>query len=120
MSILKSTHSGSYMYWSTILKERGYYRNPLYPFLLIHPEDKRPGMMPEWVIHMGDDRNTPSLYVTVGSWGQRVKLIDIKQLELIESYWQYRRDWTDADSVAKSKQLGNQIIEYANEHSKNN
>ena len=120
MSILKSTNSGKVRYLETILLNRGYYKNYKYNNLLIHPNDIAPYNVPDDVFCI-EATGLVTVYITVGNWGKRVPLIDMDHLKMIEDYWSCRRRWIESSFKESiyfelSKQLGREIIHYADTH----
>ncbi len=114
MSILRSTNSGRVRYWESTLLGKGYYRNPKYKDWLIHPNDTTNFNVPDHFFNIEETGVT--VYITVGNWGKRVPLIDMEHLKMIEDYWVYRKNWTEAESVELAKQFGRKIINYADTH----
>jgi hypothetical protein len=114
MSILRSTYSGRILYWENTLLSKGYYRNPKYKNFLIHPNDTTHFNVPDHFFNLEETGVT--VYIIVGNWGKRVHLVDIEHLKMIEDYWAHRKNWTEAESVELAKQLGKEIIHYADTH----
>lgn len=122
MSILRSTNSGKKLYWAKVLEKRHYILET-YQGNVNEYDIKCCFKYPHTPDNLGDyffmtKTNDLIAYITFGVSSRFVKIVDLKQFELCEWYWEAKHNSIfGKKSHEKTNELAVQILNY--EHFKN-